>query len=57
MKWKNIDFIRSLEVDEMADFLFEHFNCPPEGNCPIEEECDGSNCTEHIKKWLQEVRK
>jgi hypothetical protein len=56
MKWTNIDYIRAMDTDELTSFLYEHLNCKPEGKCPIDN-CDGANCKEHIKKWLQEVRK
>ena len=52
----NADYIRNMSDEEMAKFLHEHFNCKPEGDCPVNT-CTGSNCKENIKKWLQAERK
>lgn len=53
----NADYIRNMSDEELANLLFVHFICPPEGKCPIEDECDGSKCKHHIRKWLQAERK
>ena len=56
MNWTNFDYIRAMDIEDLAYFLYDHFNCKPEGQCPVND-CDGTECIEHIKKWLQEVRK
>lgn len=53
----NADYIVNMSDEELAQFLCKHFNCPPEGNCPVEDDCDGTYCIRHIRKWLQEERK
>lgn len=53
----NADYIRNMDSYELANFLSEHFECPPEGKCPIKDACDGSNCKVHIFNWLLAERK
>jgi hypothetical protein len=61
--YTNYDRIKSMNVDEMADFFEGHFDC---NFCPESERLEDSpllkgeksdeKCTYHIKQWLlQEV--
>lgn len=52
----NYDRIKSMNVEEMAEFLFEYFDCD---FCPMSAKCktqNYENCKKNIKRWLlQEV--
>jgi hypothetical protein len=56
-KQTNYDRIKSMSVEEMAEFLFEYVDCD---FCPVSELCktkNYENCKKSLKKWLlQEVR-
>lgn len=54
----NYERIKSMSLDEMADYFNEIFDCR---NCPIDMFlCEGYGyvCTKYIKRWLEgEVEK
>ena len=54
---KNIDYIKSLDVEDMAEWYNTHVPC---GNCHYYDYCMESkytNCAKVIKQWLNEERK
>lgn len=49
----NYERIKSMNIEEMADYFNEIFDCP---NCPIDMFlCEGYGyvCTKYIKRWLK----
>ena len=58
---KNIDYIKSLDVDDMADFLrpCDCFDCPAKDFCKVHhrEQADTlENCTKNLKGWLNKEK-
>ena len=55
----NYDRIKSMSVEEMAEYLSDHWSCI---GCAFEKVCDDNlyryiSCHKNIKQWLeQEVR-
>lgn len=49
----NYERIKSMSIDEMADYFNEIFDCT---NCPNDMylcESNGYVCTKYIKRWLE----
>ena len=50
----NYDRIKAMNIDEMAEYFNEIFDC---SNCPNDMflcESKGSVCTKYIKQWLEQ---
>ena len=53
----NYEKIKSMSVDEMAEWFEEHLTNTCGFDCPAYEICEGEyvrGCEETIKQWLQE---
>lgn len=49
----NYDRIKQMSVDEMAEYLSDHWSCV---DCAFEQDCDDNDnyisCHKNIKQWL-----
>ena len=48
----NYDRIKSMSVEEMAEYLSDHWSCI---GCAFEKDCDDNyiSCHKNIKQWLE----
>lgn len=49
----NYDRIKSMSVEEMAEYLSDHWSCV---DCAFEKDCDDNyiSCHKNIKQWLEQ---
>ena len=49
----NYDRIKSMSVEEMAEYLSDHWSCV---DCEFEKDCDDNyiSCHKNIKQWLEQ---
>lgn len=49
----NYDRIKSMSVEEMAEYLSDHWSCI---DCAFEKDCDDNyiSCHKNIKQWLEQ---
>ncbi len=48
---KNIDKIKSMSVEEMAEFLEDHVHCK---TCVLDNPCEGCRCcANEMYEWLE----
>ena len=49
----NYDRIKSTSVEEMAEYLSDHWSCV---DCAFEKDCDDNyiSCHKNIKQWLEQ---
>ena len=59
----NLEYLRQLPDEEMAEYLFDRGNCTEYcyGICAYQDECDGHDhaqefCIEQITAWLNQER-
>lgn len=55
-KMTNYDRIKQMSVEEMAEYLSDHWSCI---GCAFEKVCDDNlyryiNCHKNIKQWLEQ---
>ena len=50
--YTNYDRIKSMSVEEMAEYLSDHWSCV---DCAFEKDCDDNyiSCHKNIKQWLE----
>ena len=53
VKMTNYDRIKSMSVEEMAEYLSDHWSCV---DCAFEKDCDDNyiSCHKNIKQWLEQ---
>lgn len=49
-KMTNFERIKSMSIDEMAEFIYEHCCCD---DCSLPTSCLDKNCKKCVKKWLE----